>query len=152
MNLMLSVMIPLSITFMMMNTPISMGGIVVISTMNIALIMGCELNTFLFSYLLVILMLSGMMVIFMYMAVIASNNMFYPSIKIMLSFIFMAFITYMVMEKMKSNYSINEFNMTINLSINLMMTLTAIVMLLMTMVVVVMILSTNSGPLRMSNN
>nr|UPI55309.1 NADH dehydrogenase subunit 6 [Neuroctenus sp.]WIL06193.1 NADH dehydrogenase subunit 6 [Neuroctenus hainanensis] len=142
----------LSIMFMFMKTPMTMGSILVVSTLNMAMIMGINMQTFFFSYIMVIMMMSGMMVMFIYMSVVASNNKFNSSIIMTIVFITVTMISLKFTNPTTFKINNNEQLMLSNMTSNTQVTLTAIVMLLIVMIVVVTMVSTTKGPLRMSSN
>nr|YP_009469535.1 NADH dehydrogenase subunit 6 [Tenebrio obscurus]AVE14887.1 NADH dehydrogenase subunit 6 [Tenebrio obscurus] len=72
----MSVNIYLTITFLMMNHPLSMGFILLLQTIMIALITGNMNQNLWFSYILFLIMVGGMLILFMYMTSIASNEKF----------------------------------------------------------------------------
>nr|UBI43998.1 NADH dehydrogenase subunit 6 [Eysarcoris ventralis] len=156
MNLLMSMMIVMSFTLMMLNHPLSMGLILIIQTIMTAMIIGYMIESFLFSYIIIIIMLSGALVLFIYMASVASNEKFQLSMKmnvsLMILMVFMCIISYMY------NNSVN-FMMNINYMdkislIKIFNTMTAqltflmIIYLLFTMIVVSNIAKVTEGPLR----
>nr|ARH54790.1 NADH dehydrogenase subunit 6 [Trigonopterus sp. 8 AH-2016] len=66
----------LALIFTSLNHPLSMGAILLIQTILIALASGLVHPTFWFSYILFLVMIGGMLVMFMYMTSIASNEKF----------------------------------------------------------------------------
>nr|UPI55426.1 NADH dehydrogenase subunit 6 [Scotomedes sp.] len=74
--MMLMIMIMLMLLFPLMKHPLSMGLILILQTISISMLSGMMINSFWFSYMLLISMLSGMLVLFIYMASIASNKKF----------------------------------------------------------------------------
>nr|YP_009050086.1 NADH dehydrogenase subunit 6 [Tenebrio molitor]AGX28419.1 NADH dehydrogenase subunit 6 [Tenebrio molitor]QDG00997.1 NADH dehydrogenase subunit 6 [Tenebrio molitor]UOX29710.1 NADH dehydrogenase subunit 6 [Tenebrio molitor] len=66
----------LTITFLMMNHPLSMGFILLMQTIMISLITGNMNQNMWFSYILFLIMVGGMLILFMYMTSIASNEKF----------------------------------------------------------------------------
>nr|AWN56260.1 NADH dehydrogenase subunit 6 [Euschistus heros] len=81
--MMLSVMVLLSMMMMWMNHPLSMGLILILQTIMIAMIAGFMAKSFFFSYIITIIMLSGALVLFIYMASVASNEKFNSHVKLM---------------------------------------------------------------------
>nr|ALF04098.1 NADH dehydrogenase subunit 6 [Eucryptorrhynchus brandti] len=65
-----------SILFMFMNHPLSLGCILLIQTILISLASGFFYLNFWFSYILFLIMIGGMLVMFIYMTSIASNEKF----------------------------------------------------------------------------
>nr|AKR06307.1 NADH dehydrogenase subunit 6 [Tenebrio molitor]UAJ48198.1 NADH dehydrogenase subunit 6 [Tenebrio molitor] len=66
----------LTITFLMMNHPLSMGFVLLMQTIMISLITGNMNQNMWFSYILFLIMVGGMLILFMYMTSIASNEKF----------------------------------------------------------------------------
>nr|AVJ52562.1 NADH dehydrogenase subunit 6 [Augocoris gomesii] len=157
MTIMYSLLITLSIMFMMLNHPMSMGFILITQTMVIAIISGMMTTNFFFSYIIMIIMLSGALVLFIYMASVASNEKFKTSIKMMMTFIMTIIVSMMVvynkinmieypnnMDKHNNMMLTKLFN-----SMSIYTTMMIILYLLMTMIVVSYIAKTQEGPLRM---
>nr|AVJ52599.1 NADH dehydrogenase subunit 6 [Tectocoris diophthalmus] len=157
MMIMYSMMISLATLMLWMKHPLSMGSILVAQTLIIALSSGMMLNNFFFSYIIMIIMLSGALVLFTYMASVASNEKFKTSISVMILPMItfpasMYFITFTEMYEYMNNCNI--INSTINLikMFNMMsayMTIMVIIYLLITMIIVSFIASSKEGPLRM---
>nr|AWV84391.1 NADH dehydrogenase subunit 6 [Platypedia putnami] len=66
-----------TIMFMFTKHPLSMGSILLIQTIMSCILCGYNMYSYLFSYILYLIFIGGMMVLFMYMATIASNEKFY---------------------------------------------------------------------------
>nr|UPL65348.1 NADH dehydrogenase subunit 6 [Piesma cf. maculatum] len=81
---MMNSLLALSFLFMWINHPIAMGILIIIQTLLVALIAGMMMKSFWFSYIIMIIMISGMLVLFIYMASIASNEKFFLSFKLMM--------------------------------------------------------------------
>nr|UPL65413.1 NADH dehydrogenase subunit 6 [Dinomachus sikhimensis] len=158
MNMMLNIMITLSFIFLWLNHPLSMGITVLMQAMTVAMITGMLMETYWFSYIIVLIMLSGMLVLFMYMASIASNEKFKTPMKIiMMSMVYMTTSSIMLMmennqECMMSIISMMEKNnLTMMLLFNkkfMMITVLMVMYLLMTMVIISYIVNIQEGPLR----
>nr|AVJ52600.1 NADH dehydrogenase subunit 6 [Tetrarthria variegata] len=155
---MYSLMISMSVTFLWLKHPMSMGFILILQTLVIAMISGMTLNNFFFSYIITIIMLSGALVLFIYMASVASNEKFKTPINLMLMMMVMSFVAVYINNKFYplSNYpkNNNESYGTILLlklfnSMSSLMTMMMIIYLLLTMVIVSYIASNQEGPLRM---
>nr|YP_010397522.1 NADH dehydrogenase subunit 6 [Sympotthastia takatensis]UQJ73392.1 NADH dehydrogenase subunit 6 [Sympotthastia takatensis] len=71
-----------STIFMQMKHPMAMGLMLLIQTFLICLITGNYSKTFWFSYVLFLIFLGGMLVLFIYVTSLASNEMFSFSMKI----------------------------------------------------------------------
>lgn len=115
---------------------------------------GVILNCFWFSYILVITILSGILVLFIYIARVASNEKFYLSIKLILtSLVFITIILLFNCEPIESIIQLN--NKYIVLSLNklfnqktLIITVIIVIYLLFSIIVVSKIVNVNEGPLR----
>nr|YP_010385058.1 NADH dehydrogenase subunit 6 [Electrogena lateralis]UPL65068.1 NADH dehydrogenase subunit 6 [Electrogena lateralis] len=73
------------LTFMTMNHPLAMGLILLLQTLLIALLTGLLAPSFWFSYILFLVFLGGMLVLFIYVTSLASNEMFSISSQTMLN-------------------------------------------------------------------
>nr|APX40912.1 NADH dehydrogenase subunit 6 [Plateumaris sericea] len=100
-----------SILFIFMKHPLSLGLILLIQTFLIALISGLMSQTFWFSYILFLVMIGGMLVLFMYMNSIASNEKFKFSMNLMIMTISMISLTILI-----SNFESFFFNLNIHIS------------------------------------
>nr|YP_010576277.1 NADH dehydrogenase subunit 6 [Stilicoderus aquilinus]UZN43814.1 NADH dehydrogenase subunit 6 [Stilicoderus aquilinus] len=161
MSFMLMMLILLSIIFILMNHPLSMGMILLSQTILTALITGLLSINFWFSYIMFLIMIGGMLILFIYMTSIASNELFMFSKKIFIFSLFM--ITMMILLNwfiINFNYfNMNLMNLFYNNSMNLSLTklfnypsnyimFLMIIYLLITLIAVVKIVNINSGPLR----
>nr|AML25946.1 NADH dehydrogenase subunit 6 [Staphylinidae sp. BMNH 1274220] len=152
----------LSIMFMSLNHPMTMGLLLLLQTITISLITGSLTLNFWFSYIIFLIMVGGMLVLFIYMTSIASNEMFNLSKNLMILTISMMMIysmmllsdSYMYMalqmffESMNYNNQINfnlikYFNHPSMIIIFLM-----IIYLFITLIAVVKITKIEYGPLR----
>nr|AFI54757.1 NADH dehydrogenase subunit 6 [Sastragala edessoides] len=155
----MTLMTSMSILILFLNHPLSMGMLLVLQTIIVALTTGMIAGYFLMSYIITIIMLSGALVLFIYMASVASNEMFYTPIKLMGMFM----IINLIMPFMFNNINIMEneminFNFMTNMEImNTMklfsnpsayITILMIVYLLFTMIVVSNNVNIYEGPLR----
>nr|AXS65601.1 NADH dehydrogenase subunit 6 [Cucujoidea sp. 34 KM-2017] len=71
-----SLMLILSLMLMSLNHPISISAVLLVQTILISITSGLLNHTFWFSYIIFIIMVGGLMIIFMYMTSIASNEKF----------------------------------------------------------------------------
>nr|YP_007025109.1 NADH dehydrogenase subunit 6 [Gorpis annulatus]AEI53352.1 NADH dehydrogenase subunit 6 [Gorpis annulatus] len=158
MCMMLILMLPL------MKHPLSMGFLLILQTVLVAMITGLiNNNMFMMSYILFIIMLSGALVLFIYMASVASNEKFKTSIKmlfmIMSVFIFMLLIYYKNDEVLMNSHSYNFYNPMIEYNQNMLLnslynnqamylTMMAVLYLLFTMISVTYIVNIFDGPMR----
>nr|ASY97895.1 NADH dehydrogenase subunit 6 [Statilia maculata] len=163
---MLSASMILSIIFLFLNHPLSMGLILFLQAICMCLISGSMSVSFWFSYILLLIYLGGMLVLFMYVTSLASNEMFLYSNKIFLTilffpiiFIFMYYINLnfplnlyenmensFIMNFTSNNFLLKMYNQPIN-----MITILIASYLFLTLIVVVKIINVHKGPLRQMN-
>nr|YP_010032845.1 NADH dehydrogenase subunit 6 [Parastratiosphecomyia szechuanensis]QOW38330.1 NADH dehydrogenase subunit 6 [Parastratiosphecomyia szechuanensis] len=161
-----------SMIFMQMNHPLAMGLMLLIQSFLICLITGLMFNSFWYSYILFLVFLGGLLILFIYITSLASNEMFSFSMKILTSMVVLFSIIVLfllitdnmliysifkndMMNLMTSNmnYSstnkmslINLYNFPINLITIMLMNY-----LLLTLIAVVKITNSFYGPLRPMN-
>nr|YP_010946996.1 NADH dehydrogenase subunit 6 [Sorineuchora bivitta]WGO57753.1 NADH dehydrogenase subunit 6 [Sorineuchora bivitta] len=80
MKMMLTTMMTLSMVLLQIKHPMALGLILLMQTIIISLTSGLLSNMFWFSYILTLVFLGGMLVLFIYVTSIASNEMFSLSI------------------------------------------------------------------------
>nr|WMQ78003.1 NADH dehydrogenase subunit 6 [Metabraxas rubrotincta] len=105
----------LSIMMMFMNHPLSIGLMILMQTLLMCLLSGMLIKTYWFSYILFLTFLGGLLVLFIYVSSIASNEMFNLSfnMKIML-------LSLIMLIMMSQIYSYNFENLNwMNLSNNM---------------------------------
>nr|YP_009487534.1 NADH dehydrogenase subunit 6 [Anopheles benarrochi]AWB97962.1 NADH dehydrogenase subunit 6 [Anopheles benarrochi]AWB97988.1 NADH dehydrogenase subunit 6 [Anopheles benarrochi]AWB98014.1 NADH dehydrogenase subunit 6 [Anopheles benarrochi] len=162
----------MSFIFMQMKHPLSMGLMLLIQTFLTCLITSIYVKTFWFSYVLFLIFLGGMLILFIYVTSLSSNEMFSMSfsltmISLMIFSIFTIlffimdkslieqFITNMEMEKLSNiNNLINENILSLNKMYNFptnLITLLLINYLFLTLLVTVKITKKFYGPLRPMN-
>nr|QVL28811.1 NADH dehydrogenase subunit 6 [Parhelophilus kurentzovi] len=161
-----------SFIFIQMNHPLSMGLMLLIQTILVSCITGLMTKSFWFSYILFLIFVGGMLVLFIYMTALASNEMFSMSMKTTISsiiglFFFMVMIYFIDKMMLSFNSMNNEMNpitmmnsyMSEN-SLNLiklynypnnMITILLINYLLITMIASVKITKLFYGPVRSMN-
>nr|QRV62373.1 NADH dehydrogenase subunit 6 [Boreonectes macedonicus] len=159
----------MTLTFMFLNHPMSMGLVLMIQTISIAMITGFYSLSFWFSYMLFLIMVGGMLILFMYMTSLASNEKFKfsknltfsllitSSMMMMLIFMNENILSMMItnsnlMELINSNMmfkneNLNSLNMMYNQP-NFTITILMINYLFLTLIAVVKITQSNQGPLR----
>nr|AWV83741.1 NADH dehydrogenase subunit 6 [Tryella crassa] len=159
MKIIISIMILLSMNFTFMKHPLSMGSILLMQTILSSLICMFYMNSYFFSYILFLVFIGGMLILFMYMSSIASNEKFYFSMKLLLlNIIIMMMIMLFNLIKFKMN-NMNELLEMNNLVDNFMMkklyifpsgmmTIMMIIYLLFTLIVIVNVISIKLLPLR----
>nr|UFI48275.1 NADH dehydrogenase subunit 6 [Gymnosoma dolycoridis] len=170
--ILMSIMIIINFMFMNMKHPLAMGFTLLIQTTLISMTSGLMTMSFWFSYILFLVFLGGMLVLFIYVTSLASNEMFSFSIKIMLislmMFSFMMILLTMLDKnfliqyknlEMKNMYDMNSFILENSLSLNKLynystnlMTILLMNYLLITLIAVVKITKLFKGPLRPINN
>nr|YP_010704703.1 NADH dehydrogenase subunit 6 [Polypedilum masudai]UXG19090.1 NADH dehydrogenase subunit 6 [Polypedilum masudai] len=84
-----------SFTFFLMNHPLSLGLMLMIQTILIVIFSGLLTKTFWFSYSLFLIFLGGMLILFIYMTSIASNEQF--KFKLNFFFIFLLSSFFMIL-------------------------------------------------------
>nr|ATR80961.1 NADH dehydrogenase subunit 6 [Blepharipa sp. CMERI-Uzi-001] len=163
-----SLMFLFNFMFIFMKHPLAMGLTLLIQTTLISLMSGLIHKTFWFSYILFLIFLGGMLVLFIYVTSLASNEMFNLSIKLfMISFmmlitflLIMIFMDKNMMLQYKNNeilsiINLNSYIMENSLSINKLynfptnlMTILLMNYLLITLIAIVKITKLFKGPLR----
>nr|AWB98755.1 NADH dehydrogenase subunit 6 [Anopheles parvus]AWB99080.1 NADH dehydrogenase subunit 6 [Anopheles parvus] len=159
----------MSITFMQMKHPLSMGLMLLVQTFLTCLITSIYVKTFWFSYILFLIFLGGMLILFIYVTSLSSNEMFSMSFNLVMLtlliffisttlFLFMdkslmdQFILNMETQKMSNltnliNENILSLNKMYNFPTNII-TLLLINYLFLTLLVTVKITKKFYGPLR----
>nr|AEP27541.1 NADH dehydrogenase subunit 6 [Hypera postica] len=152
-----------SITFICLNHPLSLGCILLIQTILLSLAVGLLNMNFWFSYILFLIMIGGMLVLFIYMTSIASNEKFKFSSKLTI-FILIGVILSSMMLLLDNYFSILNLNtedinnqsfLNENLSLSkylnkpsMLTIILLIIYLLITLIAVVKISYFSMGPLR----
>nr|YP_010701701.1 NADH dehydrogenase subunit 6 [Dasysyrphus albostriatus]WCJ53262.1 NADH dehydrogenase subunit 6 [Dasysyrphus albostriatus] len=173
MQLILYIMIlMLAFMFMQMNHPLSMGMMLLIQTVMICCISGLMSKSFWFSYILFLVFIGGMLVLFIYVTSLASNEMFTFSMKMFLLLITSMMILFMMIifmdkmiimfnslnNEMISISSLNNYIMENTLNLNKlynyptnMINILLINYLLITLIATVKITKLFYGPIRSMN-
>nr|YP_010385084.1 NADH dehydrogenase subunit 6 [Lydina aenea]UPL65094.1 NADH dehydrogenase subunit 6 [Lydina aenea] len=166
--ILLFLMLIFNFIFMNMKHPLAMGLILLIQTMLISSSSGLMTKSFWFSYILFLVFLGGMLVLFIYVTSLASNEMFSFSIKLMMMSLMLFLMMMMMLYLYKKNllmqyknleiqsiYNLNSYIKENALSLNKLYNypnnlLTILLMnyLLITLIVVVKITKMFKGPLR----
>nr|AXS64976.1 NADH dehydrogenase subunit 6 [Cucujoidea sp. 35 KM-2017] len=140
----------ISIIILFINHPVSMGMLLLIQTIMTSLMIGMLSPNFWFSYILLLIMIGGMLIIFMYMTSIASNEKFKGNYLLMI-------ITPLILlnVKMPINFSCKDYIMNKEILMmkffnypNSMIMILMIIYLLITMIASIKICKINKGPLR----
>uniref|UniRef100_A0AAU7BA18 NADH-ubiquinone oxidoreductase chain 6 n=1 Tax=Neonetus sp. TaxID=3143695 RepID=A0AAU7BA18_9ORTH len=161
----------LNFIFMLSNHPMMMMFTIILQTLMICLLTGFISQSFWFSYILFLVFLGGMLVLFIYITSLASNEMFNIQIKHFVFLIIFPMTLFfflidpylftpsstnndmsMLMDNM-TNYSELDFslNKLFNESTNII-TLMLVLYLFLTLIMVVNITSIFQGPLRQKKN
>nr|AVN67935.1 NADH dehydrogenase subunit 6 [Parcoblatta fulvescens] len=164
--MLMSLSMLLSVYFTQMNHPLAMGLILLMQTIMISIISGMLSQSFWFSYVLFLIFLGGMLILFIYVTSLASNELFFLSTKMMMlsiPIIIMMSSIIMIMSKnmIIQNQETLNFLMMNNSLLNSIMKLynqsTGIITILLasylflTLIVVVKIINIFKGPLRHLN-
>nr|YP_009945236.1 NADH dehydrogenase subunit 6 [Pedetontus zhejiangensis]QOE17743.1 NADH dehydrogenase subunit 6 [Pedetontus zhejiangensis] len=165
MTLLLSILIFLiNINLLLINNPIMMGLTLMLQTICISIYTGTLYSSFWFSYILFLIFLGGLLVLFIYIASLASNELFLAPYKmIILIMMIIMFITmFMNMDLlMIPNIISNEMTISMKMNYNIFMsiskfyinniaptTMILIVYLFLTLIMTVKITNISLGPLR----
>nr|AXI98568.1 NADH dehydrogenase subunit 6 [Pseudoniphargus elongatus] len=158
--LMFSVM--LSMTFLMGKSPLFLSLIIIVQTITIAIIVNILTLSSWFSFMLLMIYLSGMMIVFIYVSSMASNEFFPLKYSKLMAFVILSIILltsiFMSNYHPKSDY-INILNLDLTQTTIFktakmfakplfMMTILLIIYLLLAMIMVVKNSSFSSGPMR----
>nr|YP_010155129.1 NADH dehydrogenase subunit 6 [Oregonia gracilis]QQX28747.1 NADH dehydrogenase subunit 6 [Oregonia gracilis] len=157
----------LSFLFTRLNHPLSLGLTLLLQTVSISLNTGLSLYSFWFSYILFMIFLGGMLVLFIYVASLASNEPFsFSFIYFFISLLILVLILLVCMimdpilltdfsslptSSINTNLSTPLITSWIYSNSNMMFTLFIIFYLLLTLIVVVKITNLFKGPLRLMN-
>nr|AIW06326.1 NADH dehydrogenase subunit 6 [Drosophila erecta]QXG19196.1 NADH dehydrogenase subunit 6 [Drosophila erecta]DAA06192.1 TPA_exp: NADH dehydrogenase subunit 6 [Drosophila erecta] len=165
-----SLIITTSFIFLNMVHPLALGLTLLIQTIFVCLISGLMTKSFWYSYILFLIFLGGMLVLFIYVTSLASNEMFNLSIKlilfslfIMLFMLILSFIIdktsislFLMNNEMESIMNMNSYFTENSLSLNKLynfptnfVTILLMNYLLITLIVVVKITKLFKGPIRM---
>nr|WIL96426.1 NADH dehydrogenase subunit 6 [Pseudomiza obliquaria] len=88
-------MFSISIIMLFLNHPLSIGLMILLQTMLMCLISGMLIKTYWFSYILFLTFLGGLLVLFIYVSSIASNEMFNLTFNIKMIIMILIFILLM---------------------------------------------------------
>nr|WVH45016.1 NADH dehydrogenase subunit 6 [Tipula yasumatsuana] len=163
----------ISYLFTQMKHPLSMGFILLTQTFLICLISGLLMKTFWFAYILFLIFVGGMLVLFIYMTSLASNEMFNFSMKNLLMTSFILILSSILILLLNDSSTLNSFLMNSEMtsimnemnfikenSLNLnklynfptnMLTILLINYLFLTLIIIVKITNNFYGPLRQIN-
>nr|UQJ75167.1 NADH dehydrogenase subunit 6 [Cryptotermes brevis]URX53108.1 NADH dehydrogenase subunit 6 [Cryptotermes brevis] len=162
MKMLLTTSTLLGMMFTQMNHPLAMGMMLLMQTTMVCLISGLMHQSFWFQYILFMVFIGGMLVLFIYVASLASNEMFSLSTKMMTLAATTMMLSMMIKYWSTFNSSDSEMFQTMTQNkITMMteklynqpsgsMTILMALYLLMTLIVVVKITDVSKGPLRQS--
>nr|WEV93746.1 NADH dehydrogenase subunit 6 [Bryodema gebleri] len=158
----------LNINFIKMNHPMLLMITIIIQTLLIGVVMGSMMESFWLSYILFLTFIGGMMVLFIYITSISSNEMFNIKSTSMISITIMMLITMIMIystekimfteiikntETMNMKYTMNFQEMTMSLmkmynNPTLIITIMMMIYLFIALLAVVKINNINQGPIR----
>nr|YP_010554591.1 NADH dehydrogenase subunit 6 [Cheumatopsyche brevilineata]UYO79211.1 NADH dehydrogenase subunit 6 [Cheumatopsyche brevilineata] len=154
----------ISLVLTVIKTPLSLGLLILIQTLIFSLILNINSNIYWMSYILYLIMLGGLLILFIYMCSIASNETIKININLTLFFTFMYFLMFSIyfymnffwMNLMTSKMTMMIFmNKEVMLNISkiynnftMMITILLILYLLISLVMVSMFTNNDQGPLR----
>nr|AYQ22821.1 NADH dehydrogenase subunit 6 [Coscineuta sp. OR249] len=158
----------MNINFIKLNHPMSMMIFIIMQTFVIGLITGTMMESFWLSYILFLTFLGGMLVLFIYITSIASNEMFHlKSMNLILFMMLWSMIMFFLLifdyttfidffkntETINMNNSINYQEMTLSLNKlynnpTFIITMMMMVYLFLALLAVVKITNINEGPVR----
>nr|UPX88587.1 NADH dehydrogenase subunit 6 [Paraleptophlebia submarginata] len=157
-------MLMLGLLFTLMNHPLAMGLILLTQTLAISLLTGLMLDSYWFSYILFLVFLGGMLVLFIYVTSLASNEMFLfsksgliltttTSLMLLTSTVLVdTFIPHTLYKPLMMNNTMEIYLVTNMIKLytypTSLLTLVLILYLLLTLVAVVKITDIQTGPLR----
>nr|YP_011017095.1 NADH dehydrogenase subunit 6 [Orthaga aenescens]WQB62453.1 NADH dehydrogenase subunit 6 [Orthaga aenescens] len=165
-------LIMLSLIMFFLNHPLTMGLMILLQTILLCLISGMLINTYWFSYILFLTFLGGLLVLFIYVSSIASNEMFKMSLNLKIFFfigifILFSYIYYFYFKITNYNFNLEmnnlfNFHMFINTENNINLSkmynnqtyklmIMMVIYLFITLIAVVKITNIFFGPLRPSN-
>nr|QNG56259.1 NADH dehydrogenase subunit 6 [Platisus vespertinus] len=162
MNTMIIIMWMMSTMFLFLNHPLSFGLILLIQALITTLITGIMTLNFWYSYILFLIMIGGMLILFMYMTSIASNEKFKLSLNLFYMFSFMSMtliplsmiipfnVKFFNENLMNQNYQLS-FPLSMNKYMfmpSMMIYMLIIMYLLITLIAIVKITNIYYGPLR----
>nr|YP_009412735.1 NADH dehydrogenase subunit 6 [Anabropsis carnarius]ASK85606.1 NADH dehydrogenase subunit 6 [Anabropsis carnarius] len=171
--ILLTINMMIALIFTQLNHPLAMTLIILMQTLMICLLTGLISQSFWFSYILFLVFLGGMLVLFIYITSLASNEMFIIPTKFILSSLSILMIFILISFMLDSslinlNTINNDMNLSTNNSIYLsnestmslmklynnpteLITLMLVLYLFLTLIAIVKITNIFQGPLRQKN-
>nr|UGN61768.1 NADH dehydrogenase subunit 6 [Cryptocercus sp. 1 ZQW-2021c] len=164
-QMMMSMSITLSMMFTQMNHPLAMGLMLLMQTILVCLMSGMMSQSFWFAYIMFLIFIGGMLVLFIYVTSLASNEMLTLSTKMMITSTMSMMLLMLTMKNwMKINNSETMTNEELNLNNenqtqlnklynkpNGKMTIMLASYLFLALITVVKITNITKGPLRQMN-
>nr|YP_010184984.1 NADH dehydrogenase subunit 6 [Hemipenthes hebeiensis]YP_010227836.1 NADH dehydrogenase subunit 6 [Cryptocercus weixiensis]QVJ97674.1 NADH dehydrogenase subunit 6 [Hemipenthes hebeiensis]UDD86622.1 NADH dehydrogenase subunit 6 [Cryptocercus weixiensis] len=165
-QMMMSMSMTLSMMFTQMNHPLAMGMMLLMQTVLVCLMSGMMSQSFWFSYIMFLIFIGGMLVLFIYVTSLASNEMLTLSTKMMMMSTMMMMLLLFMMSSnwMKINNSETTTNELLNLNNenqtqlnklynkpNGKLTIMLASYLFLALITVVKITNITKGPLRQMN-
>nr|WGW17509.1 NADH dehydrogenase subunit 6 [Protohermes walkeri] len=170
MQLILLINLIITWNFTQVNHPLAMGLILLLQTVMICLTSGILVQTFWFSYILFLIMLGGMLILFIYMTSLASNELFSISMKTLMMNLMLFSILLIIFMSDSFSWISNSMNLDMNLFKTLLLysensseliklynfptmnlTLLLINYLFLTLIIIVKMTNIFFGPLRQFN-
>nr|YP_010586105.1 NADH dehydrogenase subunit 6 [Cheumatopsyche charites]UZZ43841.1 NADH dehydrogenase subunit 6 [Cheumatopsyche charites] len=163
--MMLNLIVLTSSAMMIIKIPLNLGLTILIQTLIYSIILNINTNIYWISYILYLILLGGMLILFLYMCSISSNeiiklNLNWFMFYMMFSFLFLLLSKnfYWLNNMLKNKFNLNLFfNMETLTNISkiynnfsMMITIIMIIYLLISLMMVSMFTNTTYGPLRTS--
>nr|YP_010736946.1 NADH dehydrogenase subunit 6 [Chinaocerus tubulatus]WEP24833.1 NADH dehydrogenase subunit 6 [Chinaocerus tubulatus] len=159
MNIMKIMMMMISI-LPIMKTPMSMGMMLMTQTMLMTMLMNKTMTTSWLSMITFLMMIGGLLILFIYMSSLASNEKFKINLKMMIIMLMIMWMSEDLMQNMQINemQALHNIEYTEQLSLNklynkksMTITLITVLYLLLTMITVTKLVKHYEGPLRSKN-
>nr|YP_009045530.1 NADH dehydrogenase subunit 6 [Neptis philyra]AHA03894.1 NADH dehydrogenase subunit 6 [Neptis philyra] len=99
-----------SIFLFFISHPLAMGLLILIQTFLTCLLSGMKIKTYWFSYILFLIFLGGLLVLFIYVSSVASNELFKISLMNKFSFSFYIFLIFILSSLFKNNLNWMNFS------------------------------------------
>nr|ALO76518.1 NADH deshydrogenase subunit 6 [Chrysolagria sp. CHR01] len=146
-------MLVLSFFFIILNHPISMGMVLLIQTLMVSMLTLIMFKNSWFSYMIFLILVGGMLVLFMYMTSVASNEKFKLNFSVSLMIMIVALISFLLLNLKLEFFTNSKFDFMLTLSkfiqpMSMMILLFLMIYLLVCMIGIVKISFINQGPLR----
>nr|YP_011010404.1 NADH dehydrogenase subunit 6 [Metrocoris inthanon]WPW47019.1 NADH dehydrogenase subunit 6 [Metrocoris inthanon] len=161
MKIMYMMITALSTMMIMSQHPLSMGFNLILLTLILSMSMNLFMKYSWYSYILILVMLGGMLVLFMYMASVASNEIMKFSLKMVMSPLMVVIISFFLLKnEMMTNINMIiptiENQQTFSMmklfnSKSMIITILLAMYLLITMIYVIFIVNVFEGPMRKKN-